>query len=276
MEKILVGVDGSSFSDEAAGLAAEIAEAFRAKLIVAHAMPEVRAWAPRVPESTAAGWELAVRDHADTLLAETETALLAERPQLAIEKQLLSGPAALALTMRASAVGADLVVVGHRGHGRLEGLLLGSVAHQVAEIADQPVLVARGRVQPLRGAVIAVGVDGSSAAVTAAEQAAKLAAAVGARLLVAHAAPKSTAATMETRNVVAKMAGVLERAAHRPVGDRLLHGDAVDALCNLAEEPEVALIVVGRKGTSAALRLLLGSVANGLLQLAPKPVLIVR
>ena len=38
---------------------------------------------------------------------------------------------------------ADLVVVGSRGHGRLAGLLLGSVAQKVMAHASCPVLVAR-------------------------------------------------------------------------------------------------------------------------------------
>jgi nucleotide-binding universal stress UspA family protein len=36
------------------------------------------------------------------------------------------------------------------------------------------------------------------------------------------------------------------------------------------------MIVIGHRGIGAARRLLLGSVADGLLQAAPKPVLIVR
>jgi nucleotide-binding universal stress UspA family protein len=38
---------------------------------------------------------------------------------------------------------ADLVVVGSRGHGRLAGLLLGSVAQKVISLAHCPVVVVR-------------------------------------------------------------------------------------------------------------------------------------
>jgi nucleotide-binding universal stress UspA family protein len=38
---------------------------------------------------------------------------------------------------------ADLIVVGSRGHGRLTGLLLGSVAQKVISLAHCPVVVVR-------------------------------------------------------------------------------------------------------------------------------------
>jgi nucleotide-binding universal stress UspA family protein len=38
---------------------------------------------------------------------------------------------------------ADLIVVGSRGHGRLAGLLLGSVAQKVVSLAPCPVVVVR-------------------------------------------------------------------------------------------------------------------------------------
>lgn len=39
--------------------------------------------------------------------------------------------------------GADLIVVGSRGHGRLAGLLIGSVAQKVVSLAHWPVVVVR-------------------------------------------------------------------------------------------------------------------------------------
>lgn len=49
-----------------------------------------------------------------------------------------------------------------------------------------------------------------------------------------------------------------------------------EALAELAREPDVDLVVVGHRGRSAMARALLGSVADRLVQISPKPVLVVR
>jgi nucleotide-binding universal stress UspA family protein len=43
----------------------------------------------------------------------------------------------------ASAHNSDVVVMGSRGLGDLQGILLGSVTHKVIQLAQTPVLVAR-------------------------------------------------------------------------------------------------------------------------------------
>ena len=55
---------------------------------------------------------------------------------------LLQGPAAPALI--ATAQGADLLVVGARGHGAFAGMLLGSVSQHCVSHATCPVVVVRG------------------------------------------------------------------------------------------------------------------------------------
>jgi nucleotide-binding universal stress UspA family protein len=55
----------------------------------------------------------------------------------------LSGEAANAILDVAKDVDAQFIVMGHRGTGRLTGLLLGSVAHKVLSLADRPVVIVR-------------------------------------------------------------------------------------------------------------------------------------
>ena len=59
-----------------------------------------------------------------------------------VEPAVRRGSPGAALVERAK--GADLVVVGTRGHGGFTGLMLGSVSHQVTHHAPCPVVIVRG------------------------------------------------------------------------------------------------------------------------------------
>jgi nucleotide-binding universal stress UspA family protein len=52
-----------------------------------------------------------------------------------------NGPVARGIIAFAEEHGADLIVIGSRGMGTVEGYLLGSVSHKVTGMADCPVLV---------------------------------------------------------------------------------------------------------------------------------------
>ncbi len=64
----------------------------------------------------------------------------------------------------AEEVGADLVAMGSRGHGRIKGLVLGSVSASVVHDASCPMLVLRGGENAWPPERIVVGEDGSEAA----------------------------------------------------------------------------------------------------------------
>jgi nucleotide-binding universal stress UspA family protein len=149
--RIVVGIDGSQASKDALSWA--VAEArLRGDTVVA-----IHAWTQPFPASvaypTAAAFpgvpvtpvddDLAdaVRKGAEELLA--EAASQAERGDVPIEQRLVDGPAASALIEAAK--GAELLVVGSRGHGGFTELLLGSVSQQVANHAPCPVVIVRAR-----------------------------------------------------------------------------------------------------------------------------------
>ena len=81
-----------------------------------------------------------------------------------VRAELAAGSAAHVLCERSKT--ADMVVVGCRGHSELPGLLLGSVAWQVAGHACGRVVVVRGEWRPANQAPgpVVVGADGSPAA----------------------------------------------------------------------------------------------------------------
>jgi nucleotide-binding universal stress UspA family protein len=66
---------------------------------------------------------------------------LADRPDLVIIRRVVQGHPAPCLVEASK--GADLLVVGNRGHGEFVGMVIGSVSEHCASSAHCPVLVYR-------------------------------------------------------------------------------------------------------------------------------------
>jgi nucleotide-binding universal stress UspA family protein len=139
---IVVGVDGSDASKEALRWAAEEARLRGASLRAIHAwsypigaaglglMPPVDAEARETVERAA-------QEMAQRALAEADV----DASRLDADAVAVEGMAADVLVR--AAAGADLLVVGSRGHGGFAGLLLGSVSQQCAQHAPCPVVIVR-------------------------------------------------------------------------------------------------------------------------------------
>jgi nucleotide-binding universal stress UspA family protein len=138
---------------------------------------------------------------------------------------------------------------------------------------------------------IVVGTDGSDTARQAVVQAAEMARATGAKLLVVsaytpvaahvHAGGHPEAAEWNVGpdvlvEGVLSDAGSATAASGIEVETRAVRGDPADALIQVAEQEGSDLIVVGNKGMTGARRFLLGNVPNKVSHHAPCSVLIVR
>ena len=133
---IVVGVDGSEESRRALRWAIDEARLRGARVVA------LRAWI--YPALAAGGLIPATSDLVDQL-ATTERKELADAVAEAapggveVEQVVVEDAAARALVE--AAAGADLLVVGSRGHGGFTGLLLGSVSQQCAHHAPCPVVI---------------------------------------------------------------------------------------------------------------------------------------
>jgi nucleotide-binding universal stress UspA family protein len=131
--RIVVGVDGSEPSLEALAWAAREARLRGARLEVVHASfyrPELLQLFPGAAKDEEAVLDAAVgRAHAI-------------EPTIDVVAHHFGPPAAKAL-IDASA-GAELLVVGSRGLGGFEGLVMGSVSRQCAHHGQCPVVIIRG------------------------------------------------------------------------------------------------------------------------------------
>ena len=141
MARIVVGIDGSDHSKRALQWAIDEARLRSASLSV------VYAWMLPV-YATGYGFApgalidpVVMGDSAKAELDKTVDDVVGDAKDVTIERKVVEGMAAQVLVEEAK--GADLLVVGSRGHGGFAGLLLGSVSQQCAHHASCPVVIIR-------------------------------------------------------------------------------------------------------------------------------------
>ena len=137
---------------------------------------------------------------------------------------------------------------------------------------------------------ILVGVDGSGESQAAARYAASIAVATGSTLELAHALPDLSYVSPELSYLIddaqAKrkehaqlmLHDLADGMSHQiaQVDTSLLEGRPAHMLAEEARRPEVWFVVVGHHALGPVERTLLGSVADSLVEVCPKPVLVVR
>jgi nucleotide-binding universal stress UspA family protein len=137
---VLVGVDGSRGSRKALVWAAAEALEHGAELVVLNVW-EHALLPPVGSGSVPLGGVSGPRGSAAEDLVQIIKEELGEDPPVVAQPVVKHGRPAEVLIEQSA--GADLLVVGTRGHGGFAGLVLGSVSHHVAAYAQCPVTVVR-------------------------------------------------------------------------------------------------------------------------------------
>lgn len=276
MKKIVVGIDGSEHGAAALDWAREMLKGVPdAAIHLVHAYQVPRQWEETI--------ESAARKSGEQVLNEAA----AKVSGITVTSHLRSGVPAAEMLAVAQEVDADLVAVGSRGLGPAARFFLGSVSTQVVHHADRPVMVVRkDSARPVRR--VLVGVDGSPHSVRTLQFAAAWA---GQSDLVAMHVVHLTS---ETRSMFEGMDVSLDGAAERTgqqvirrtvedaglapdrVEGRVGVGSPVQELVLEARDGGYDLVVMGTKGHGLIGDLFLGSVSEGVLRLAPCPVIIVN
>ena len=297
--RILVATDGSHSARLAvqlvAGLRWPAGSAFRVVSVVPSGAQLAMDWSPERAhvDELDRYRDPVVRSHA-VALADAERELSAAQPGARVDRFLLRGRAASLIVREAGEFGADLVVVGHRGRGTIETMLLGSVSAEVVDHAPCAVLVARSaELGP-----IVFADDGSASA--------RMAASVLERLPVPPATPVTVLTVTDTgfpyetaiapalyadamalherdREELERQAGDIAAAAVSRFDQAGLTanavvriGDPAQEIVAYAKEHQTGLLVLGTRGHTGLRRLVLGSVARNVLIHAPSSVLVVR
>ena len=290
MGRILVGVDGSEPSKDALLWAADQARGTESVLHVVsvgdHSLPPTSAEPqPETPDRL---------ENQRQRLGNLVTDVLGASPEIEVRVDVVKshpGPALVDL-----AQGADLLVVGSRGHGTIAGILLGSVSLHCAARSPCPVVVHRRRSGEGSSPVdrssttnrIVVAVDGSAssngAALWAAHQG-ELKASVlemvtawhwGAFSEWAPASPEDEYDPEEGAQGVLEETARIVRAACPTVEvlSRIINGPPGGAVVEASREADLLVVGSSRHGEVAGM--LLGSVSEHCATHAHCPVLVYR
>ncbi|MFF9803551.1 universal stress protein [Streptomyces coeruleorubidus] len=286
---ITAGVDGTQESLAALAWAAREAVRRDRPLRVVHA------WRFQPQEALEAGITGDADSQAEWVhgaVAEAVGTITERHPELEVTTDVVEGT--VVGTLVAAAAGAELLVLGSRGHGPIVGFLLGSVGQQVIAEATRPVVLVRAGDQPsveAAGREIVVGQQGDPEdSADALRFAFETAAARGATVRVVRAwtlppvfaySPGSLklldeAGGLEPYEKKALAAAVLpwrERFPDVAVEEHVEMGSAGQVLLSVAGTAQ--LMVVGRRAHRTAVGARIGSVAHGVLHHADCPVAVV-
>ena len=285
--KIVVATDFSASADRALDVALAIGAHGRAEIHLVHALELPRAvfspYAMAIPDDLIGG----ARDAARKKLDAAAEKLRARG--CAVTTTLGSVPASAALAGVAREVGADLVVIGSRGHTGLKRLALGSVAELTVKESPVSVLTVRGEGHAEAPKVIVAAADFSDSSDRAVALAADWAKAFGAQLHLVHAleltmpfiAPYEVTVPNEILDksyaeAVKRLVALADSLSGVDVKTAVVSAAPHEAIDATAERVKADLIVTGSRGLRGLKHALLGSVAERTLRHAPCSVLTVR
>lgn len=286
-DNFVVALDGSACSAHALDVALSLARIENSRLAfcsVAAPLPIYPASAPDVMAEEALA---ELRDQAQRIVDDADAK--ARIAGIAGEGSVAIGDPIVEIVDFAARRRADAIVMGTHGRSGVKRLFLGSVAEGVLRSSKLPVVTVREEASIASGPIL-VPLDGSSCATRALDLAAAFAASLAEPLVVAHVVDLAQAGVMsggqpqlvpESLELLHSEAKVivddgLRRVAQRvPASSCVLEGAPVGEIERLAAQLPASYIVIGSHGRSGLSRLLMGSVAEGVVRAATVPVMVV-
>ena len=291
-KKLLVTLDGSSFSEWALSYAAGLSRRTGASI-------ELTSVHEPIPSFAYDEWEAAAFEWTEEYLAKARSRL-AERIPVEVTAWVGSGQVVDSLLDRAGSIGADLIVAATHGRGTFSRAWLGSVADGLLRHATQPLLLVRpekgdGPPEDPTFAKVVVPLDGSDFSESVLDLATGMANLYGSELhllrVVAYpieiASPYLPHTVQMNQEVVeeakASAQGYLGDIAAR-LRDRgmtveshvVVDSQAGHAICNQCRDIRADLVVMATHGRGGLKRALLGSTADKVIRSAHIPILVQR
>lgn len=296
LKKILVCLDGSLCSLEAARIAASMAGHFGAEALALNAFDPGYAYL--------GVWAIALdQDSVDRRAVEQKAELeksvrpLFERAGVAVRIMQKAGNPVDHILRVAEEENVDLIVMGSHGKGAVKEFFLGSVSSGVLHHAPCSVLIVRGEHAPRGGAEfrhILLASDGSDRARKAASVAVDIAEKFAAPLTVLNVCADIASLRLPGDSYIPITEGDTDLYAQRQLEQVTWDVDAFakskgiscsyhqeighteKLLLSFTAQQKADLLVLGSRGLGGFERMLLGSVSDYMAHHAPCPVLVVR
>jgi nucleotide-binding universal stress UspA family protein len=148
IRSVLVAVDGSENSERGLDFALDLADKYGASLTILNVSESPAMGAVPLEPTTVSGDSMVLfakdlqRLHEEILNRAVERAK-AVNPKVVVSSKLREGDPALEIVSEAKELGFDIIVVGHRGSGRMREIFLGNISEKVSHLAPCPVVIVR-------------------------------------------------------------------------------------------------------------------------------------
>lgn len=280
---IALATDLSHRSDRAMDRAVQLAKAWRARLLIIHAIEE-RADGTLDTGNSQPSWRRPP-NLAEAVRRQIHRDLLREETGLDIDIVVEPGPPAQLVLEKAKAAGAGLIVTGVARQETLGRMILGDTVDKLLRKSEMPLLVVRGRARAPYGQMV-VATDFSPSSRIALAKARALFPGLGFTLFHGYDVP--FASYLNRAEIDREFEGYGEEAAARLLGEIGLSPDEARAVPRLIERgaPEALLrdylsassgilTVVGTHGGGLVYRALIGSTARRIIDMVESDVLVV-
>lgn len=148
INKVLVAVDGSENSDRALDFALDLAEKYTAAVTILNVSESPAMGAVPMEPTAVSGESMVVfakdlRKFHEEILGKSVAHAKTFKPSVEVSWKYCEGDPALQIVAVAKEDGFDIIVIGHRGLGRVREMFLGNISEKVAHLAPCPVVIVR-------------------------------------------------------------------------------------------------------------------------------------
>src|ERR687893_1652045 len=280
-ERILLPTDGSKDAIRATEAASDLASRYGAELHVVHVWHDVRGFAHDFVKRE-------LKRQGQEILDEQVEKIRASGGEVA-KAHIRKGRTSNEVIKLAEEIDAGLLIVGSRGLGTVQRILMGSQSEEIVHHAQVPVLVIRGAEDFWPPARIVIGEDFSDDARKAGELAVAIGKLYGAQGMLVYSHPDLPEVPPgETRSRVENLTEMRERdesmledrarELEEILGSRpeilVSGGYPANVLLEASQEVQPSLVAVGSRGLAGLIRTRLGSVSTKVVTAARAPVLV--